>query len=88
MKSIQLIGVPTDINASYLKGPAKAPARIRKLFSSDMMNHVSESGVELGQDILLEDAGDLLLDGNNEQEVIFNSVARALNNHQRQQVER
>jgi arginase len=78
MKSIQLIGVPTDINASYLKGPAKAPARIRELFSSDMMNHVSESGVELGQDILFEDAGDLLLDGNNEQEVIFNSVARAL----------
>ena len=78
MKSIQLIGAPTDINASYMKGPAKAPARIRELFSSDMMNHVSESGVELGRDILFEDAGDLLLDGNNEQEVIFNSVALAL----------
>ncbi len=78
MKSIQLIGAPTDINASYLKGPAKAPARIRELFSSDMMNHVSESGVELGQGILFEDAGDLSLDGNDEQEVIFNSVTLAI----------
>lgn len=78
MKSIQLIGAPTDINASYLKGPAQAPSRIRELLASDMMNHASESGAELGRDIPFEDAGDLPLNGTNEQEMIFNSVALAL----------
>lgn len=78
MKSIQLIGAPTDINSSYLKGPAKAPARIRELLSSDMMNSASESGAELRRDIRFEDAGDLPLNGDNEQQLIFDSVALAL----------
>jgi len=78
MKSIQLTGAPTDINSSYLTGPAKAPARIRELLSSDMMNSASESGAELGRDIPFEDTGDLPLKGDKEQELIFDSVAIAL----------
>ena len=78
MKSSLLNGAPTDINSSYLKGPAKAPTRIRELLSSDMMNSASESGAELGRDIPFEDAGDLPLNGDKEQELIFDSVALAL----------
>ncbi len=78
MKSIQLIGVPTDINSSYLAGPAKAPAKIREILASDMMNRESESGVELGRDILFEDGGDIPLNGNREQEIIYDTIALAL----------
>jgi len=29
LRTICLIGAPTDCNSSYLRGPAQAPARIR-----------------------------------------------------------
>lgn len=43
-----------------------------------MMNSASESGAELRRDIRFEDAGDLPLNGDNEQQLIFDSVALAL----------
>jgi arginase family enzyme len=66
MTKIGMIGLPTDINSSYLKGPAKAPARIRELMSGDMMNRVSESGLHLGSDIEFHDFGDIDLTGKGE----------------------
>jgi arginase len=60
--AIRLIGLPTDSHSSYLRGAAEAPAAIRAALWSDHANGASESGLELGSDILVDDAGDLPLD--------------------------
>jgi agmatinase len=59
--TIRLIGLPTDSHSSFLRGPAQAPAAIRAALASDHANNASESGLELGEDILVEDVGDLPL---------------------------
>jgi agmatinase len=58
---IRLIGLPTDSHSSFMRGPAKAPGFIRAALGSDHSNMASESGLELGEDIFVEDAGDLPL---------------------------
>src|SRR5690349_10606783 len=55
---VRLIGLPTDSHSSFLRGPAEAPAAIRAALASDHMNMAAESG----EDIHLDDAGDLPLD--------------------------
>lgn len=62
MPGIRLIGLPTDVNSSFLRGPAKAPAHIRAALFSDAGNLAIERGPELLADIPIEDAGDLPLD--------------------------
>jgi len=59
---IRLIGAPTDINSSFLRGPAKAPPLIRTALFSDSSNEAAENGAELGREILFDDIGDLPLD--------------------------
>lgn len=71
---IRLIGVPTDSHSSFLRGSAQAPGVIRAALASDHANSASESGLELGSDILVEDAGDLPL---NEGEQDFNIIRAA-----------
>jgi arginase len=61
-RTIRLIGLPTDSHSSFLCGAAKAPGAIRAALASDHANQATESGLELGVDIALEDAGDLPLD--------------------------
>jgi agmatinase len=60
--AIRLIGLPTDSHSSFLRGAAQAPAAIRAALRSDHANSATESGLELGSDILVEDGGDLPLD--------------------------
>ena len=55
---IRLIGLPTDSHSSFLRGAAAAPAAIRAALASDHSNMAAESG----EDIVLEDVGDLPLD--------------------------
>jgi agmatinase len=62
MRPIRLIGLPTDVNSSFLRGPAKAPQAIRTALWSDMGNMFAEDGLELGADIPVDDLGDLMLD--------------------------
>lgn len=62
MRKIRLIGVPTDINSSFLRGPAQAPAHIRAALFSPAGNAATENGGELGVDIVVDDVGDLPLD--------------------------
>lgn len=62
MPHVRLIGLPTDINSSFLRGPAKAPAHIRRALFSNHSNMATERGPELLADIVLDDAGDLPLD--------------------------
>lgn len=58
---IHLIGVPTDINSSFERGAAQAPAAIREALWSDRGNLSTASGLEIGTDINLVDRGDLVL---------------------------
>ena len=58
---IHLIGVPTDINSSFERGAAQAPAAIREALWNDRGNLSTASGLEIGTDINLVDRGDLVL---------------------------
>jgi arginase len=60
-RRIRLIGLPTDSHSSFLRGAASAPPAIRAALASDHSNRAAENGLELGLDILFEDAGDLPL---------------------------
>ncbi len=58
-----LVGVPYDASSSFLRGAAGAPAAIRAALNSPAGNPWSERhGPSIGAD-LLDDAGDLMLDG-------------------------
>ena len=58
---IHLIGLPTDVHSSFLRGPAKAPRAIRAQLQSEHGNPASERGTEIGLDIDFVDRGDLPL---------------------------
>lgn len=45
---IGLFGIQEDRNGSFMKGPAKAPPVIRRLFDCDSGNTTSETGIHLG----------------------------------------
>lgn len=75
---LRLIGAPTDRNSSFLRGAAKAPPLIRAALFSDHGNMAAESGVELGLDVLLGDAGDLpLTEADGDDALIAAAVAAA-----------
>ncbi len=59
--SVCLLGLPTDQNSSFARGPALAPHAIRQALSSNRGNLACESGREIGLDIVLVDRGDLPL---------------------------
>jgi arginase len=58
---IHLIGLPTDVHSSFLRGPARAPAAIRDMLWSPHGNAASERGTEIGGEINLIDRGDVPL---------------------------
>lgn len=62
LTKIRLIGLPTDSHSSFLRGPSHAPGAIRAALASEHGNSATESGAELGSDILVEDFGNLKLD--------------------------
>ena len=55
-----LLGIPSDISSSFMRGPALAPPAIRAALYSDSTNGCNEDGVDVRA--LLQDAGDLALD--------------------------
>jgi agmatinase len=57
MNPIALLGIAYDEKSSFLKGPAEAPAAIRRALESDASNSWSEDGCDTKT--LLEDCGDL-----------------------------
>jgi agmatinase len=61
-----LLGIPLDVNSSYLLGPAAAPAKIREAWRSDASNKWSELGVDVGAAGAFADAGDLRLGNSRE----------------------
>src|SRR3954451_556718 len=75
---VRLIGLPTDSHSSFLRGAAAAPAAIRAALASEHGNMATEGGLELGQDIIFEDVGDLPLDeGDGDFERIRDGAAEA-----------
>jgi len=59
-KSVAVVGVPYDENSTFMKGPAKAPPKIRAAFNSDSTNKCTESGVDLSAQTNFYDIGDLV----------------------------
>ncbi|TKR29534.1 agmatinase [Luteimonas gilva] len=77
MTAISLLGIPNDDNSSHLRGPAEAPAPIRRELFSDAYSSWSETGVDLEGRIL--DRGDIVFDGAADPwDLIERNVARAL----------
>ena len=60
-RTVRLIGLPTDVNSSFLRGPAKAPAAIRAALASDHTEGSAEIGDAFGNDVRWVDGGDLPL---------------------------
>src|SRR5438128_1930840 len=56
-----LLGLPYDASSSFLKGTAAAPPLIRQALHSPAGNPWTETGVDLGADGALGDAGDVPL---------------------------
>lgn len=54
-----LLGVPLDVNSSYLRGSADAPAKIREALRCPASNHWSELDVDLGDEGAYHDEGTL-----------------------------
>jgi agmatinase len=59
--TISLLGIPFDVNSSFLRGSALAPRLIREALYSDSSNLWAEDGIDLGRDGAIHDAGDLEL---------------------------
>lgn len=78
MTPIALLGVPNDENSSYLRGPAEAPAAIRRELFSDAYAQYSESGVDLSAPGRWIDHGDVRFDGGDPWPLIEAAVDRAL----------
>jgi arginase len=60
-KAVRLLGVPQDNNSSYLAGARLAPDRIREATRCDSANLFTETGIDLGDSRLWDDAGDVAL---------------------------
>jgi agmatinase len=58
-RPVQIFGVPSDSNSSFLRGAAKGPASIRAALVSEHGNAAAENGLEVGREIALRDLGDI-----------------------------
>jgi len=59
--TVTILGVPWDERSSFMRGAALAPPAIRTALHSPSSNLCTESGVDLGSEPRLVDAGDLIL---------------------------
>jgi arginase len=60
---IAVLGVPFDEKSSYLRGAAAGPEAIRKVSTGKCYNEYSELGVNLAEDTVLVDLGDVDVSG-------------------------
>ena len=56
---IAILGIPHDLNSSFLRGPAQAPAAIRRVLHAGSANLCAETGRDLATTTNLHDIGDL-----------------------------
>src|SRR5437016_14554125 len=57
-KRIGLVGIPYDEKSSFMRGPAEAPAAIRRAYASESSNQCAEDGLHIPS--VLSDGGDLM----------------------------
>ena len=74
---IDLIGLPSDVNSSFERGAAQAPAAIRRALWSDRGNLACEDGQEVGIDFELRDRGDLWLNEDAADDAVIADAIRA-----------
>lgn len=74
---IDLIGLPSDSNSSFARGPASAPAAIRRALWSDRGNLACEDGQEVGVNFELRDRGDLWLNEDAADDAVIADAVRA-----------
>ena len=60
---IKLIGIPYDLNSSFLRGAALAPPRIRLMETDGSANTFAELGLDIKAGEVYQDLGDLALAG-------------------------
>ncbi len=78
IRRIRLLGIPSDRHSSWLRGAAQAPEVIRAALRSDAGNLVAENGVEIGVDVALEDAGDVVIDDTDADDGRIEAAVRVL----------
>ena len=76
-RRVDLIGMPTDVHSSFLRGTAKAPAFIREALFSDTGNAASERGLEIGAEIELNNLGDMPLKETPEDDALITEAVMA-----------
>jgi len=59
--SVAVVGIPFDLNSSFLRGSAKAPVRIREELYSESANMWTENGIDLGDNPSWQIVGDAQL---------------------------
>jgi agmatinase len=76
---IGIIGIPYDMNSSFMKGSAEAPPLIRKALFSSASNLWAEKGIDLGADDVMSDMGDLVFNATEDpMPIIESSITRML----------
>ncbi len=56
---VALLGLPCDAGSSFMRGPAQAPAAIRRVMANGASNLTAENGFDLGDANTWTDAGDV-----------------------------
>lgn|SRR6185437_7733416 len=74
---VQLIGIPSDSNSSFLRGAARAPAQVRAALASTHGNQAAENGFEIGAELIIQDLGDVPINETPEDD---ETIAAAINN--------
>ena len=84
MSQLTFVGVPWDEHSSLLRGAAEAPGAIRSALYAASSNPSTESGLDLGEEPRLGDAGDLAVpEGPAAVEAIDEALGRLLDEGQR-----
>lgn len=79
MTRVALVGLPYDAGSSFQRGPAQAPAVIRRAFTSPASNLTTELGIDLEQAGMAHDAGDVSVpEGPGAREKIETAIAALL----------
>lgn len=75
---VAVVGIPTDVNSSFMSGAALAPPEIRKALHSQSTNLCAENGIDLHGHAGWSDCGDLEVEGTSVGEIIDQGVSRLL----------
>ena len=60
--AVTMVGIPSDENSSFMQGCAKAPPKIREMLYGGSSNSFSELGVNIEEENVFCDCGDLKLE--------------------------